>query len=978
MITRGKRGRGDDDVLVEGVSAAIRGMTAEVDDIVGSVATVNGAVLESVLRKSRQVAHALNASGGSVARLWKQLAQSQQSRAAAALSHLRCAEDARRKAESVAALQQQLMSSASLAAAEVSKGLGAANNTAVALFSSQLAGEQATNEQLVSYVRDFLRSSLEALQDYSRRALNAELSLSKNELTAARLRSSLSFYQSASLRHHEEVAALITIVRLLAAKSKDVDLANSDLRQAKAHVRLLEKHLDLAGIVHAIVPPSFVPPRPPPEAPNGALKRTAPEYFALRLLEHKDVTLSELVDSWHQQEVRIVTAEANYGELQASVEALRQEALTVHHSFLEEKRRREVVEHRLVDLVRERIHPSSNDTLVRQLTQLRTDYTRALDDAAQMATALGVTREALAQEQQRSSALEVKMRQMQDDADADEVAHTLASLRRHYETELERLCADAVDADTHSAVAVAHAEVQQEASAQLHDALAVAQRTAAEMSTALQRAEEHRLTVEEQERWGINARAERLVEEGNKAMERSDAHLNKALAAFQMVVREAETQRTSDMATFEQQVAQLLALFESLQPTATDGENTSDVDATALQLQQQREARAVMREALAHALQFVSDELETSDATKTGLLDSSLSDARHVGVLLEKVRVLTAERDAALQQLAKCEQLIDQHSLTAVERVLMHEVSVEESIDAMEASEQIAMLREEVSSLSAVRAAALTELAALQEERLRDDNGAFRGAERIELLERHNARLVTSLQEALTREVALVEQVHQLQHGLQQWAGKEEPADAAEDAEDATAAAPTPAAGQEQLALQLEQLCGGIAEMKEQLAHMQTAMTTRDAPGSGEVEVQLLRNGVGHVATSLREALHRAELLRHALPTDTNAAPTKVEEEATVPAASSDSVTEKNETGEDAVPQNRLAAEVAARDEELTRLRGKLEAHLRTEEELKKAQEDMQQENASIKARVGRLLEINKQLVEELRAVRSATGASPS
>ncbi|KAH9586420.1 hypothetical protein LSM04_001150 [Trypanosoma melophagium] len=991
MLAGTKRSRETNDELTTEVSAAVRRMSNELDDIVGSVGKVNGAVLDSVVQSTTLLQQLMGAASNANVQLWELLAQSQQSRTETALRHIRTADDARRNALSVAVLQQQLTNSTVSAGEELVKGLDTANSTAIALFSSQLAGEQETNEKLVSHTQELMRKSLDALQSYSRRALNAELSSTKKNLTVARLQSSLSFYQNAFLRHHSEILSLIKIVRLLAAKNKDADLANSQLRQAKAHVRLLEKQLDLAGIVHATVPPDFVPHYTPPSPPCEALKRNAPEYFALRLLEHKDVTLSELVDSWQQQESRIMVSEERCRELEKSAETLRREALVVHQGFLEERRRREIVEHRLVDIVRERINPSGNDTLVRQLTQLRSDYTKVLDDSAQIATSLSLTREKLIREQQRNAILEAKLQEMKDDAEIDEVANTLFSLRRYYEEELDRLRNTVVDAETQCALAVTHAEEQQELAASAYNALKLLEQTVTDISAALSRTEEQILT--EQQRIG-DSQINSIAQDGLEAIAQSGEHLKKAMASFQKIMSETETRREKDLTSFAEQITQLVASFKALQPIASHNSEDATGTNTAVIKQQQEEIRTMTREALTWALQFVSDELETGEVAKTALLNTSISDARNVRLLLEKIHELTVEKDAALDRLARCERLIDQHSLTAIERVLMHEVSVEDSLDAIEATEQIATLRDKVSSLEAIRSAALAEVEELRAELQRDCQLNNHCEVRLKLLEQHNSRLVTSLQESLTREVTLIEQVRQLQQNVKRWApSSEAEVEAPETTPETTSITNSPSSTveegmkpeeqqqqqqQQQMSKRLEELCSYIVEMKQHLVQMQATASAKSVSGDEHEETQLLRHGVRHIANALRETLRRAELFRHALPVNTAALTG-----ADIPSGeTAEAGNTSLEVVEMRIPLeasvNAQTTDVAARDEEMSRLRAELDIRTQKEEELQKTREDLEKQNAVLQQKAARLLDINKKLVEQLRTTRNTGEASPS
>lgn len=959
--------------IQETCPATFQHMSLELDEITKSVGSVNGAVLQSVVRKAQQLQRTLEGSRTSNAELWKQMSRCQANRVVTALSHARIADDSRQKTHSIGIMKEQLESSTALAVGELMKGFDSASKTTIALFSSQLEGEQQINEKLVERVQNLLRGALQALQVYSQRALDADLSALKKDVTIARLQSSLSFYQNASLRHHEEVLSLIDMVRILASKGKDADHVSSQLRQAKAHVRLLEKHLDLSGVVHAIVPPDFVPVQPGTEPPNPALQRTAPEYFALRLLQHRDVTLSELVDAWQRQESRIAEAEAKYVALKESVAVLRREALTVHEHFIEERRRREVVEHRLADLVRERIHPSGSELLSQQLTQLRMDYTRALDNSVQMATSLNMAREQLSDERAKCAELERTVQQLKDDSDAGKVVHTVAALRRYYEEEVSRLRNDTVNAETQCALAVAQAETQQRATREVEEALKITERTMTDVSSALQRVDSKRFDDKGRRHQGGSGvvQSGQLAAEVKDAVSRSEAHFQKAITSFEAMLNDKAAQREEDLRAFGQQVLRLIATFESLQSVASaanDGaENAAVVVDVTMERHQRDEIRSLLRETLAQTLHFLSNKLETTQMTETNLLDAAINDGQNVSVLLDKVREVTKERDLALERLARCEQLIDQHGLVAMDRVLMHEAPVDNSLDAVEASEQIAAMREQLTSLQAVRDAAMTELTALREEKQNISEDAEHTALQLKLLKNHNSDLLSSLQEHLTRETTLVEQLHRQQRQLQQIAADGEQSPPASNPEERVECMKGP------LGQQLEELCSGFTAVKEQLVYLSETIPWN----SGEkeaIESHLLRSGVRQVADTLRQALQRAELFRNSLQTETAALDVAEETE---PLQGADTATE-GEQGQLAALKEQLAAAMSAheslirgRDEELARLRAELAASASREESLRKGHEELQKQNADIQEKAMRLLHVNKQLVERVKTSRT-------
>nr|CCC94646.1 conserved hypothetical protein [Trypanosoma congolense IL3000] len=981
MFSGSKRSR-EDDVEGEGerdecVPAAFHQMSAELEEIVKSVGSVNGAVLQSVIRRAQQLEQALAASNGSAIRQWKQISQCQQSRMSSALAHICTVQEVHQKELTINVMKEQFESGTSVAVEQLTNSFEAANKATVALFSSQLEGEKELNERLVVLVRDFLQKSLANLNIYSRRAINAELSLLKKELSVARLQSSLNFYQNAHLRHDEEILALINVVRVLAAKGREADRANSQLRQARTHVRLLEKELDLAGIIHAIIPPDFVPQQPLTEPPSDALRRTAPEYFAFRLLQHRDVTLSELVDSWQLQEARIAEAESKCEELQEQVNAARREVMTVHKYFVEEKRRREVVEHRLADLVRERIHPSGSDLPSRQLTQVRINYTKTLDDLAQTTTSLNFAREELAAQKERCAELEDVVRQLKEDSDTDGIVRTVVDLRRYYEEEVARLRNDAVNSATQTSIALAHAEMQQQASTKIKDALKSAEQAFADVSAVLSRAESKKF--EGKGDTGV-VRAGQLAKEVGSAVTQSEALMQKALKSFDKFMSDTAAQRQKDLRLFEQQAAQLLQKFEALQPptyAVTDASDNSEAAVeTVRETHQRNEIHSLLRHTLAQALHFVSEKLKTGHAAETNLLDAAIGDGENVNMLLEKVHELTTQRDGALERLARCEQLIDQHGLTAINRVIMHDAPVESSLDVVEATEQISSLREQLASADAVHKAALNEAAVLRREKENISREAEQTALELKLLKSHNEGLLLSLKECSTREVALLQQVHRQQQQLQRlttFEGSTSPScDADLLAGDAKG----------QLGEKLEELCDGFVSLKQQLTQL-TDLMSSNSEDEGTIESRLLRSGVQKVADLLRNALHGADMFRHSLHGEAKA-PDAAEESGKTISEQLNVVDGETSCGDAmSTTQPEEAAETHSAmlresDEELERLRAELAAAASREEALVRSQEELRKQNIAIEEKVSRLLQINKQLVERMKEVQTSAYTKPT
>lgn len=905
------------------------------------LASVNNEVINALVEKWQSAAQKEHALRTLTSSLESQLLDTQIENAQAAVERTVLQRDVQLHAATIEALVSQLNGCAAEAAEYVSQHLEVFLRAPLQHANAQRSTEAGLREAALRHLREFMSISLNILSYYPRRALEQELRVAEKDVALARIMAGYRFEQERSQCHAEEVDALLRLVRLLAERSRDDGVSARELLRAKAHVRRLENQLDLNGIVAANLPPDFEPGASEgssstvavaPPAPSPVLRQVAPHFFALRMLAHKDITLSELVQSWSEQEQRIMDAESRVAQVEASVQEVRRDALVVHQSYLEERQRREIAERRITDMVRERIRTSSSDAIQQELNQLRWSYSQVMDDAAQLAVALKVAREEMAHMKAKMSELTQQNAQMKADAEVDQVAGTLNELRRLYDSKLQSLSESYIDCDTQREIAMRVAEERQAALSVLTENVETFEEGNKVLTRSLSDAKAKALALShatgttddlakrvEQCSQELHTSAEQLQRALAKAEERvSDFHRDEqeALRAFAMQLRDLSASFTST----QQQQQQQHDSLPQRKGTEGDGDSAHDTAPShALALVQHEQATGMMRQVLGEALRFVTAHLETTDTERAHLLDASLSDAQYVSLLVDKLKETTAQRDRLRAQLKQSHDIIEQHHLTVVEHALLHEVPVDDSLDTAEAAEQILVLREQVAALQEVRQRALDEVNVMNEDRLRLE-GELSSADRSQsVLVEQTRRLTDALHASFAREaslsgrlIALQERVQTLvkekdtgatsapcegdsggidsRAASQQSRGSDEedgtPPPLPEAPTTAAMAVATPPPAEHLRCLmadfegQLAAIAAAIRSLQETTAHSSpTAPITATvvdgvAPGdvdsasagvTDDLESDLVRHGVTHVATVLREVLSQAGLLRYAV-----------------------------------------------------------------------------------------------------------------
>ncbi|KPA79421.1 hypothetical protein ABB37_05263 [Leptomonas pyrrhocoris] len=750
---------------------------------------------------------------------------------------------------------------------------------------AQLSAERQLSATLVEQLRTYAQTLLETTKAANQRAFRAEVEAMHKDVLIAKLRSAHLFEQNQLLRHEHEVDALMRVVAQLAEKSRFVESARTELVQAKRHVRWLEQYLDLNGIIAAAQPDTSEAGSrgsrgAPPPSPNPALRQSAPHYFALKLLEHKEMTLTELVDSWQGQEQRLHEAEHRYTQMEGVVKQVQHDALVVHQRYLEEKERREIADRRITDMVRERLYPQKNDSVFQEMQRLRWAYTEVVDDAAQLAVNLKVCREELQAAQAEGTRLAAQVRQLKQDAETDQVALTIQELRGEYAERVRGLEEVSVRAQLQLTLAQQVSRQYGSVAAEATDALQRAAQTNAELSAvppAVARGgNSWQPSGWQQEVLKVEAQAEKLVS------------LSTDIKTFELQhgeLYEAQIEKLMEQwLRMRNEVAEKSKSAAAVDRTASSGPQSAShtlVSSTALTEESVTKMASVMnssKTALREALLLLVASLQSTDVERSNLLDASLSDAQYVTELVKEVSAVTNERDRLRAQVAVCRDLLEKNHVTVVERALMHDVPVEDSLNVAEAAERITVLRDQLAAAKQLCDRSLNEAKQVTNEKDAVEVKLVELTRTHEVLQTHAARLADKLRASMENEAALVEQTvglqSQIAYLVQQSTAS---ASATEDGE--TESAGTAHTPPNQLSALFTTLSETVQKLEEEVRALHSARdgattsvddeekkTKKDEEGGDAALLESLsRSGMMSVVRVLKEALQKAGLLKASL-----------------------------------------------------------------------------------------------------------------
>lgn len=874
-------GSGESDAAQRAKVRKIEETTAETERVVDSLSAVNGGIIRALRQKIDGILGSRQDWQDKTADLQQRLLCSDAGRADAELRRLDATTALEYQKSAVTALQRGLETIGPEAAAAVSSRTAASTKAQLAAVETRVAAEAALSDDLVEHVHSFFCQSLSLLEQHTSQSLEADLQATGKDVVIARLQTALSVELARHARYYDEVDALMRIVAILAQRSKTVDTTSEELARAKGHVRLLERHLDLNGIVAAVTPPAGIPnkSRRLPPMPSADLQARTPHFFALRMLQHHDMTLSELVDAWQRQEQRLDESQDRYQELRGSVDSVRHDAMLARQQYLEERQRREICDRRITEMIRERARGSGAGAVVEELNQLRWNYSQVVDDAAQLAVALKLAREEAVAGQEKTRDLQQRVRQLERDAQTDQVAATLSELRAHYERGIASLRHDYTEAELQRLVLLTTIDQHREADAVTREALALSRDNAATMTCEVRATIANMNAALAALQGKIDDRDSRAGEV-QRLLGEKVAEMRAALDDLQAQTEQFNRDQQAEVGRYGAQVAGLLSCAAAgaeklssagaARQSSEGGPSSAATDSTVAALIAGEKA-AAMRTVVNDAMIFVAQQLESADAQQTSLVDASISDAQYVSFLTEKLHQVSGQRDSLAERLTSAQAVISQNHLRLVEQALMHEVSVEDSLGIAEAGERIAALQEQLGVSLAVRQSALDEVTqyAERQQQLEAD---------VERLARTNAQLVARRDQA---EKALHDSQLKERGVL---ASKVEMQSQVRAALADGCAADVP--GHEHLAASNEKLEAMLRQFDTQLSRMIEAIHDASARGqtpSAGFDVEslqqdgdsatsekavgeyLARTGLNGVVKLVSQTLKKAELLKHAL-----------------------------------------------------------------------------------------------------------------
>ncbi|KPI89273.1 hypothetical protein ABL78_1606 [Leptomonas seymouri] len=769
----------------------------------------------------------------------------------------------------------------------------------LSVVDTQLSAERQLSATLVEQLRTYTQMLLATAKAANQRAFKAEVDSMHKDVVMAKLRATQLFEQNRLLRHEHEVDALMRVVAQLAEKSRFVESARTELLKAKRHVRCLEKYLDLNGIVAAVQTESVAAASSsggaaeaiPPLPPNPVLRESAPHYFALKMLEHKEITLTELVDSWQGQESRILEAERRYAQLENVVRQVQHDALVVHQRYLEEKQRREIADRQITDMVRERLYPQKDASAFQEMQRLRWAYTEVVDDAAQLAVSLKVCRDELQEVQAEVSRLTSQVGQLKRDAETDQVALTIQELRSEYTGRVLGL--EEVFVRTQLQLSLAQQISRQYGSvaAEATDALQQASRANAEFSEVpppvAPREDSWRNSGWYEDVQKAEAQAAKLLSLtseiksfGLQHGELYEAQMEKLMEQWSRMRSETAQKPTGTRAADGSSSSGPHNASSTLgSSTAPSAEFATKMDSVV------NSSKMALREAL---LLLVAS-LQSTDVERSNLLDASLSDAQYVTELVKEIAAITNERDRLRAQVKLCRDLLEKNHVTVVERALMHDVPVEDSLNVAEAAERITVLRDQLAAAKQLCDRALGEVKQVTSEKETAEANLMELTRVHEVLQAHAARLADNLRASMEKETALIEERASLQHQIALLV--QQPATAAASTGDGDAVAATAACPPSmQLSALFATLSETVQRLDKEIRSLHSSRDNRggDAPDSSTASIaadekrdeeggdtvlqeSLSRSGMMSVVGALKDTLHKAGLLKASLASATGA-----------------------------------------------------------------------------------------------------------
>ncbi|GET89117.1 hypothetical protein, conserved [Leishmania tarentolae] len=870
--------------------------------IVDTIASINGKYVVSLNGERTRLASQVTELEKQLTRHQLQHAEDTTQRVLSDLARLRGTVTSGVKDQLIQSLLDEAEKGRGHAFDAVCSHLDEALHGSLSVAEAELAAERHLNRTLVQQLQSYTQTILKEVKGATSRAFKAEVEVLQRDVLVAKLQAAYAFTENRLVRHEQEIDALMRVVAQLAEKSRYAEAARADVHRAKRHVRLLEQHLGLNDIVaamreeaaraspdaHAEMQGGNAPPAPP----DPSLRSSVPHYYALMLLEHKEMSLTDLVDSWQKQESRIIEAEQRYARLEDVVKRVQHDALVVHQRYLEEKQRREIADRRITDMVRERLHPQKDSVISEEMQRLRWAYTEVVDDAAQLAVNLKVCREELRHSEEGAARLSAQVQQLQRDAELDQVALTIQELRSEYSTRVRNLEEASIRTDMQLRLAQS---VSKQYGAAATEATAALQRVAqanAELSTAALQvmpdddsavARSNAAWKEEVDR--IATQSEnvlsmiRLMEDFESAQGNLYDSQVKELMRQWKLARDAKAAAASSVAAeslrreggpmaVRCEVADDSTESRTLVPSSIAGEESMSKMNAVLEASQF---------ALREALVLLNTSLHSTDVERSYLVDTSISDAQCVSALMVDVRRITAERDKLRAQVNVCQELLEKNHVTVVERALMHDVPVEDSLNVAEATERIEVLKSQLAAAKQVCERSLNEVKQVTAERDERELRLTELKRENEVLQGHSSRLKDKLHRSLARESELMEKNMTLQAQLTDLV--QLPGVPEQEAETSSTALQTIAAHLTDLFSSMRESLGNLnaeiialrpervdeASLQSEVASSGNKGVRAEDAEDAQLVDSLSRSGMMNIVRALKDTLHKAGLLNASL-----------------------------------------------------------------------------------------------------------------
>ncbi|AYU79357.1 hypothetical protein LdCL_250007800 [Leishmania donovani] len=881
----------------------VEDVLAHTTHIVDTIASINGKYVLSLNGERARLAHQVTELQKRLTKHQLQHAEDTTQRVLSDLARLRGAVTSSVKDQLIESLLNEAERGRGYAFDAVCAHVDEALHGTLTVAEAELSAERQLNRTLVEQLMSYTQTILREVKGATSRAFTAEVEVMQRDVLVAKLRAACTFAENRLVRHEQEVDALMRVVAQLAEKSRYAESARADVRRVKHHVRLLEQHLGLNEIVAAVraevaraSSDAYAETQrgsAPPAPPDPSLRSSAPHYYALKMLEHKEMTLTDLVDSWQQQESRIMEAEQRYACLEGVVKRVQHDALVVHQRYLEEKQRREIADRRITDMVRERLHPQKDPAISQEVQRLRWAYTEVVDDAAQLAVNLKVCRDELRRAQEEAACLSAQVRQLQRDAEMDQVALAIQELRSEYtarvrdleesstRAEMQLRLAQSVSTQYRAAATEATAALQRVAQANTELSTAALQVVSDDPGSVARSNAAWREEVERIETQSENVLAMIKLMAGFESSQANlyDAQLKELMRQWTLA-REAEKAAMTSSAATEDLRSEGGLMAVSREAVDDGTESRTLVSSSIAAEESMDKMNAVLgasQFALREALVLLNTSLQSTDVERSHLVDTSLSDAQCVSELMAEVRRVTAERDRLRAQVKVCQELLEKNHVTVVERALMHDIPVEDSLNVAEATERIEVLKNQLAAAKQVCERSLNEVKQATAEK-DDVELRFTQLKREhEVLQGHSSRLKDKLHRSLARESELMEKNMALQTQLTDLV--QPPSAPAQEAEASSTALQTTATHLTDLFSSLQESLGSLNAEIVSLRRERFDEASIDADAgsggnngaaAGGAEDTLLvdslsRSGMMNIVRVLKDTLHKAGLLKASL-----------------------------------------------------------------------------------------------------------------